>query len=277
MTGAVEVHGRRIAFRAWGKDSDLPGVILVHGGMAHSHWWDHIAPALATDRRVVAVDLSGHGDSDNAPHYSLSDWAEEIIAVRTAGGIKHRPIVVGHSMGGIVAFAASHHFAEQLGGVVLVDARIYDWSPQEREHRTMSAANPRARTYPTKSHAISRFRITPPQDHCDPEILAHIAETSVINGSSGWTWKFDPDRMTKETRESVSDMTSRCPVRYLRCEKGVVPEPMIDIMTDRFGDDFTVAEIPKSSHHPMLDNPEGLVVALETAIISIPYELFDRF
>ena len=58
---SIEVDGLRIAYRVWG-DESLPGLILVHGGAAHSGWWDHIAPLL-TSHRVVAPDLSGHGDS----------------------------------------------------------------------------------------------------------------------------------------------------------------------------------------------------------------------
>ena len=51
--------------------------MLVHGGAAHSRWWDHIAPMLTEGWRVVAVDLSGHGDSDRRDHYSLDTWARE--------------------------------------------------------------------------------------------------------------------------------------------------------------------------------------------------------
>ena len=60
----VTVDGARIAYRAWGKPG-RQGVVLVHGGAAHAGWWDHIAPFLAAEHRVVAIDLSGHGDSDH--------------------------------------------------------------------------------------------------------------------------------------------------------------------------------------------------------------------
>ena len=45
--------------------------MLVHGGAAHSRWWDHIGPLLADGRLVVAIDLSGHGDSARRESYSL--------------------------------------------------------------------------------------------------------------------------------------------------------------------------------------------------------------
>ena len=62
------------------------GIVLVHGGAAHSRWWDHIGPLLAADRRVVAIDLSGHGDSGRRESYSFDAWAGEMLAVAADAG-----------------------------------------------------------------------------------------------------------------------------------------------------------------------------------------------
>src|ERR1700704_6445798 len=56
----VEVAGTPISYRSWGEPGSA-GLLLVHGGGAHARWWDHIAPLLTSGRRVVAMDLSGHG------------------------------------------------------------------------------------------------------------------------------------------------------------------------------------------------------------------------
>ena len=85
-TGKVEAAGATIAYRAWG-EAGQPGIVLVHGGMAHSGWWDHIGPQLARGRRVVALDLSGHGDSDHRDHYDLETWSAEILVAAEGGGI----------------------------------------------------------------------------------------------------------------------------------------------------------------------------------------------
>ena len=65
---------------------------MIHGGAAHAHWWDHIAPLLAEGREVIASDLSGHGDSDRRSDYSVEAWAEEALAV---AGIAHSDRAVG--------------------------------------------------------------------------------------------------------------------------------------------------------------------------------------
>ena len=54
---------------------------------------------------MVAIDLSGHGDSDHRYGYQLEQWTDEVAAVAAAGGIDGPPVVIGHSLGGFVTIA----------------------------------------------------------------------------------------------------------------------------------------------------------------------------
>src|SRR2546429_7805098 len=83
--GTTTVDGASIAYRAWG-NPDGRSIVLVHGGAAHSRWWDHIAPMLTDGWRVVAIDLSGHGDSDRRDRHSPRTWAPGGVAGLAAGG-----------------------------------------------------------------------------------------------------------------------------------------------------------------------------------------------
>ena len=58
----VDVEGCPIHTLRWG-ERGRPGLILVHGGAAHAEWWSFIAPQLARQYDVIALDLSGHGES----------------------------------------------------------------------------------------------------------------------------------------------------------------------------------------------------------------------
>jgi alpha-beta hydrolase superfamily lysophospholipase len=58
--GTTAVDGASIAYRAWG-DPDGRSIVLVHGGAAHSRWWDHIAPLL------TAGSASPGGDGTTSP------------------------------------------------------------------------------------------------------------------------------------------------------------------------------------------------------------------
>jgi len=57
----VTVAGCRIHFLHWTRAPARPGkrgLLFVHGGGAHSHWWSYIAPYFIRDFRVAAIDLS---------------------------------------------------------------------------------------------------------------------------------------------------------------------------------------------------------------------------
>ena len=74
------MDGAAIHYLAWGEPGRR-GMVFVHGGGAHAHWWTHVAARFADDFRVLAIDLSGHGDSDHRPGYSLDQWTDEVVAV----------------------------------------------------------------------------------------------------------------------------------------------------------------------------------------------------
>ena len=153
--GAVDVEGTAIAYRAWGQPGG-PGIVLVHGGAAHSRWWDHIAPLMTPGRRVFALDLSGHGDSGRRQTYSLDSWAREVLAVAGAAGITAPPTVIGHSMGGFVTLRLASLYGSRIAGAVIVDSPVRDLTPEEQAAREHRAFGP-LRVYPTREAAIARF------------------------------------------------------------------------------------------------------------------------
>jgi len=98
-----------------------PVLVLLHGITESRRAWDPLIAHLAADHTVVAVDVRGHGESGLAPTYDSQAMAGDVAAVLGAVGASD-PLVVGHSMGGIVAtaFAAEH----PCRGVVNVDQSI---------------------------------------------------------------------------------------------------------------------------------------------------------
>ena len=53
----VEVAGLKLHYLDRGGDSDKRTFVLLHGGAAHAHWWDGVAPLLTPYGRVLALDL----------------------------------------------------------------------------------------------------------------------------------------------------------------------------------------------------------------------------
>ncbi|MDH6679307.1 pimeloyl-ACP methyl ester carboxylesterase [Rhodococcus sp. LBL1] len=263
-TGSVEVDGADIRFRAWGEPG-RPGLVLVHGGAAHSRWWDHVGPQLAGDRRVVALDLSGHGDSDTREHYSLDQWAHEIVAVASASGISGPPVVVGHSMGGIVSFVAAHLYGDRMAGVQIIDSPIRQRTPEEEAARRKAAFGPK-KVYPTREEALARFRFVPPQETAVPCVREHVAETSLAAVEGGWSWKFDPTMFTRSGGDTLAVAQARCPIAFFRAQHGIISDELMAQMRERFGPSAIVAEIPDAGHHAMIDQPLALVTGMRTVL-----------
>ncbi len=133
--GRVEVAGQHLGWIAVGSG---PPILLVHGMRAEASIMTPLARALA-DRgwRVVALDLPGHGRSDEpVGPVEIDRVGELVLEAARALGLPARPALVGHSMGGwIVGWQALAH-PESCGPVVLVSAPgvRFDPPPLSRLH-----------------------------------------------------------------------------------------------------------------------------------------------
>jgi pimeloyl-ACP methyl ester carboxylesterase len=261
--GTTVVDGTTIAYRAWGKPGGS-GIVLVHGGAAHARWWDHVAPLLAADRLVVALDLSGHGDSGRRERYSLDEWAHEILAVAACAGITDPPTVVGHSMGGFAALRAAGLYGARLAGAVVIDSPVRDITPEERAAREQRAFGP-LRVYGSQAEAIARFRPIPDQ-FVLPYVRAHVAATSIHAVPGGWSWKFDPRVFARHPLAPALLTRLDCRVALFRAQYGILSPQMSEVMYDRLGRVAPEIEIPAAGHHVMLDQPIALVTAIRTLL-----------
>ena len=115
------VRGMRFHFLEWG-DASSPPVLLLHGGNQSAHSWDLVSLHLSDRYHVFAVDQRGHGDSEwsREVDYSLGAKAADALAFIEDQGMGS-PIVVGHSMGGLVAMRMVVAAPEVARGLVLVD------------------------------------------------------------------------------------------------------------------------------------------------------------
>jgi pimeloyl-ACP methyl ester carboxylesterase len=271
--GTTEADEAAIAYRAWGSPGDS-GIVLVHGGAAHARWWDHIAPLLAGSRRVVAIDLSGHGDSGRREKYTLDAWAHEVVAVASAAGITAPPIVVGHSMGGFVALRAAGIYGSKLAGIVVIDSPVQDITPEDRAARDARAFGP-LRVYPSREAAIARFRPIPDQPSL-PYVREHVAATSIHAVEGGWSWKFDPAIFGRTQATPTLLHHLDCRVALFHAEHGIVPPHTTELMYDKLGRRAPVIEIPAAGHHVMLDHPIALVTGIRTLLSDWDHSLPAR-
>jgi pimeloyl-ACP methyl ester carboxylesterase len=268
----VDVRGCPIHFLSWGRPG-APGIVLVHGGAAHARWWSHLGPLLAGDgqHHVVALDLSGHGDSGWREHYTLECWADEVVGVAGAAGMDRPPAVVGHSMGGFVTIGAAARHGDRLAGAIIVDSPVRKPDPESEEARGGREFQ-RRRTYPDLATAMGRFRLVPPQPPLPDHVVEHVARHSLVERDGGWTWKFDPNMFVRREDRQPGDYGAelervRCRVAVVHGQRSsIVDADVTEYMAERLGRTAPFVEIPEAHHHLILDQPLSFVAAVRALL-----------
>jgi len=269
VDGEVHIGGVPIHYLGWG-EAGRRGLVFVHGGGAHAHWWTHLAATFADEFRVVALDLSGHGDSGHRDAYDIEQWTEEVMAAARGAGIAGKPVIIGHSMGGFVTIATAALHAEELTGVIVCDSPVTEPDPEVESYRLKQAfGNPR--TYASVDEALARFRTVPPQDHYCDFVMDHVARRSLRAVDGGFQWKFDRqvfEQFAGGMRGIAQPYLGevRCRFALLRSEHGLVTEDISAAMYEALGRVAPVIEIPEAGHHAMLDQPLVLLTALRTLL-----------
>lgn len=273
----VDVGGTQVHYLDWGSPEN-PGLVLVHGGAAHAHWWSFLGPFFTARWHVVALDLSGHGDSGQRESYSHWAWADEVMAVVEDAAFPGPPVIVGHSLGGMVTIMTAARYGDRLAGAVIVDSPVRRPDPESEEgQRGRAFRSPGV--YPTLESALGHFRLVPPQPCENGYIIDHIARNSLIEREDGWTWKFDPN-LFRHTLIPLRDQlrSVQCRVALIRGDLSVVvPPDTADYMYELMGRKAPVVSIPEAHHHLILDQPLAFVAALRTLLAdwqhSIPHRL----
>jgi pimeloyl-ACP methyl ester carboxylesterase len=259
----LKVGGLGLHALEWGRPG-RPGLCFLHGGSAHAHWFDLVAPAFADRYHVLSLDQRGHGQSDwpVPPAYATEDFARDLLGVLDALGWE-RAVVVGHSMGGhnAMAFAAWH--PARVRGLVIVDSRPA--IPEERLGHLRRRGHSALRLHRTLESAVAAFRLLPRETVADPAFLAHLAAVGVIQRDGGWSYRFDPAGNRLRRPADAWPLLGRITAPTL-IVRGELSPILLREEAERMRAMIpggTLAEIPGVYHHVVLDAPVAFVGALE--------------
>jgi pimeloyl-ACP methyl ester carboxylesterase len=265
----AEIDGLKLHFLDWGGDPRKHTFVLLHGGAAHVHWWDSVAPLLTAHGRVIALDFRGHGRSQWAvpPHYGPPAYVEDVSGL--VEGLGTSVILVGHSMGGAVAQWVAVMRPDLLEALIVVDAPhgppplwrrlMWRW-----RRRSQGGKRPELRT---AQDIIKKFRLQPPETNLTRLEMERLALAGAEQLPSGaWAFRFDPEtRAWRKTsrnmrRPNLKQLTM--PTLILRGEKsGLVSASHAQRMHRRIKGSV-YQEIPRAYHHVPLDNPNDTASAI---------------
>jgi pimeloyl-ACP methyl ester carboxylesterase len=190
------------------------------------------------------------------------------MAVCEDAGFAGKPVIVGHSFGGVVALKAGVSYGEKLTGVVLVDFPLRPPEVQ-KEHKSRGPKVGPKETYPSLEAALKRFRLIPPQPCENTFILDYIARHSVAKVEGGWSWKFD-DKMFEgfEAGNIAEDFTKvACRMAVIYGKRSALFPPMtVEYMTSKLGQSVPVVVMPGVHHHLFLEQPLAFVETLRKLI-----------
>lgn len=235
-------------------------LVMLHGGGAHAHWWDSVAPLFLSKFRVFALDLRGHGDSDHTPsHYAPERLVADVAYVleQLAPGAD----VVGASMGGQIALRAAAA-GVAMRRLVLVD--VPPRAPANVVDRRSVFGTPKV--YASREEALRRFRVVPSETRAPASTLAHIAQHSIRPlGDGRYGLKFDHRMFDAPAVEPPPDMLDhvRVPVLLLRGENSDILDTETAYAMARRLVDCRLVTIPAAGHHIFLDNRDAFVEAVK--------------
>lgn len=113
-------------------------VVLLHGFLGSHEIWEQTISNLSKSYRVIAIDLPGHGGTDNFGYvHSMELIAKCVKKVLEQLKLK-RYVLIGHSMGGYAALAFADLFPDDIRGICLYHSSAYADSEEKKRDRSRS-------------------------------------------------------------------------------------------------------------------------------------------
>ncbi len=110
-------------------------VVLLHGFLESEQMWHSYIPGLAKGKKIIAVDLPGHGETDCFGYiHSMELMAEAVKTVLKEQGIR-KATLVGHSMGGYVALAFAEKYPDMVKGICMFFSTSHADSDEKKRNR----------------------------------------------------------------------------------------------------------------------------------------------
>jgi len=254
----VDLEGGRISYRQAGSGPDL---VLLHGLAGNARTWEAQFAAFAGAHRVTAWDAPGYGESDLAEAHADA-YVDRLAAFVEALDLRSF-VLLGHSMGGIVAGRFAARVPDRLRGLILSCTLL----GRAQAPGTPLAEGYRARladleTLPAAEYGARRARSMAAPD-CDPAILARLAGIAAETRRDGLEAAM---RVIAEADNADALSRVRVPVLAVtgaldRTATRDLTDAVVAALSDG-GNAPDTAEIPGAGHAPYLEDAVAYNAAL---------------
>jgi esterase len=254
----ASVNGLRLHYLDWG-GGDAPVLLLLHGAFWNARVWDALAPDLVGPYRVLALDQRGHGSSEWADDYGWMRLVEDLEQFQSSLAL-NRFSIVGHSMGGMMAYMFAGRHPDAVERLI-----VLDMGPEQRTPTLVQIQAQAAMLidvpFAGPEDALSAIREAVPL--ADERLLANAVAGNLKAESDGtWRWRYDTRRRSTGRRQRRPEPDEQwealraitCPVLLLRGETGILPAEIARRMVQEM-QHCRLVDVAGSGHNPHLERP----------------------
>lgn len=241
--------GVEIQFAVWERMAET--ILCVHGISANCRCWDTMAKALAPRYRIIAMDLRGRGLSEKPPAgYSIAYHCQDIRVLLENLGVE-RAIIIGHSLGALIAIAFGAQYPEKVESLILVDGA--GKLSAEQTKKVFAGIQPTldrlGKVFPSSEAYLDLMKKNPLLQPWSPALETYyLYEIEDVEG--GVRSRVQPEHI-KEEAENLGNLNVaefypqiKCPVLILRATEGMLASD--DILLPKKVVEKMLQEIPNA-------------------------------
>jgi pimeloyl-ACP methyl ester carboxylesterase len=228
--------------------------MLIHGGFEDRTYFAPQMTHLARRRRVIALDLRGHGESDTPQKVSVNDFAADVIAVAEEACVASI-VLCGHSIGGAIALVVAETRPELVRGIVMLDSAVL--FPEPLRRRAIETLVPAMAT----DHWLDALRgyFGRTLDPSDPpelaaRVMADLGRTRPEIVRSFFTSLFASD--FSDFADAIKDL--QCPLLYVHAKAPTDLQRLLELRPNAM-----VGQVVGSGHYLMLSVPDQVNAMLD--------------
>jgi pimeloyl-ACP methyl ester carboxylesterase len=261
--------GERLHYLEWGT-SENPPLILLHalGPLVTAWTWGHLGASLADRFRVLALEQRGFGESDRAPEYSLDQMVEDLDRFARALGLPHFSLL-GHSMGGTVAYLFAERYPDRLVKIV-----IEDTAPPEKPPTPRPVPELTPEAFESFDQLIGRLKDQPGAPP-EPELRELIRPAITQRADGRWIRRLDPALLPA----IFAELNDPDPGWWEELHRITAPTLLVlgansSYVSREAADrvlaaipNCRVATVPEAGHGVHIDQPEGFLSTVRSFLL----------
>lgn len=238
--------GVRVTYDVRGKGDTA--LVFIHGWAGDRSFWREQLDLFARRHRVVALDLGGHGDSEaNRELWSMAVFGGDVQAVVEELDL-NEVVLIGHSMGGMVALEAARLMPKRVVGIVGVETLHDAEFKYSKEMTQMAVQSFKANFQETMTSFVRSAFV----EGADPNLVEWVV-SKACSANQEAAVAIILEMTNLDIKKSFQ--AAKVPIRCINARPFPPNNLKTKVETNRKYSDFGVVLMQRVGHFPMLERP----------------------